>query len=120
MDTPEALNVRQFNPLQPNNSIPVEINDINSAGTSVVIYDRSIPSHARLRKIIVQNRSLQPCYYQNDADSSVDGGVLAGGTAANDGLGSRVTFDFRKDSYRKISFYSVTGNLNIQLEKYEI
>jgi hypothetical protein len=120
MLSPEALTIRTFNPRQAHNSLPGE-KFTAAANVVFTIFDKNInPADRLLRKVIIQNRSVEPCFYQHDGDADANSPVLAGGSAADDGLGSRVTFDLQKEDFQKLTVVSASGDLNIQVEKFTL
>lgn len=121
--TPEALIIKTYNPaIKSGTTPPNEILTTTAASELLTIFDKD--SHVGRWPILIeiQNMAVQPVYYKVNSDAEVDGGIangvpLAGGSAANDGLGSRVTFDFRRQMINKITLISVTGAIRVTVEK---
>lgn len=121
-DTQEALTIATFNPaLRAGDAIPNEILE-KAVNEVLVVYDKTINDGKRPLIIEIQNMSIQPVYYRLNSDIEVDAGIcngvpLAGASAANDGLGSRVKFDFRVQQINKITMMSLSGTARVTVER---
>lgn len=106
--TSEAA-ITKFNPaMRPQNIAPPFVKTL-SAGVAFTIYDRT--QNQKLLEGALQNVGTNPVLYcyNDDCTATMYHGVLAGGSAAKDGLGSVLNLDFTKRNITKLSLYSVAG-----------
>jgi hypothetical protein len=118
MDSPEALGIPTFNPLQRNNAREPKI-AIENAATALKIYDEL--TDIKCETIFLQNLSTTALKVAWNQDCGEDGfhEVLTGCTAQDDGLGGFVTLDVRARGIKSISLYCGAAAIRCSVIKFE-